>query len=376
MKTKREQFTEERSTLLSASRTLVEGAKSAGRELTDAEQRDVKAAFDRIKEIDADLEKFQASADLLARIGAIRPGALDDENAGHLFSEADAKGFLEAARSKTSFGTTVRYKAALTSTSLLLPTVGQTVVAAAEPKATIALRDLFTPAAADGPKVRYYTLANPDATDVAIVAEGGLKPESDPVYAPVDKDLVKLATRFSITDELAEDAPFMVTEIQKSVLRNVLVRENKLVIDTIDATSGILTGTGVAGTLLDILATEIGDSEAINGQTPTALLLNPTNLASVRIAKASTGGSYYIDPLSTGPTSIHGVPLISTPAVAAGTAYLVTSGFGTFYSRGSLRVEAGFTGDDWIYNRMTIRAEERVLPVVTRPNLVTKITLT
>jgi hypothetical protein len=70
------------------------------------------------------------------------------------------------------------------------------------------------------------------------------------------------------------------------------------------------------------------------------------------------------------------VPLVSTAATAQGTAYLLTKGFGTFYSLGSLRVEAGFTGDDWIYNRMTVRAEQRVLPVVNRPKLVTKLTLT
>lgn len=374
MKTKGQQLTEERETLLAGAKSITSAKMAAGENLTASESRDVKDALQRVDEIDAEIKKFKDGADLMSRLGAIKHGDLGD-NGGHLFSESDAQGFVTAAKSKGSFSTTVSYKAPMVVGSLL-PPVGETVIAAQEPKATFALRDLFQAASASGATVRYYTLGNPDATDVAIVAEGGLKPESETAYAAVDAALVKLATRWTITDELGEDAPFLVSEIQKSVLRNVLVRENKLVIDTIAATSGILTGTSTAATLLDLLATEIGESEAINGVTPTALLLNPSNLSAVRVAKASTAGSYFIDPLSSGPTSIHGVPLISSPAVAAGTAYLLTSGFGTFYSRGALRIEAGFTGDDWIYNRMTIRAEERVLPVVNRPSLVTKLTLT
>lgn len=483
MKTKTQQFAEERTTLLGGMKSIVAAAKSAGRDLTPAEQRDLEASSERLREINAQVEKFKASADLMARLGAITPGDLDEANGGNLFSESDAEGFLKAARTKTSFGTTIRYKAPMTEGGIL-PPVGQAVFPALEPKATFALRDLFQAASAPGPTVRYYTLTNSvsstgtnevqsvtisggptggsftltfkgnttaaiahnatgatvqtaleplpsigagnvtvtgsgggphtvtfvgflsskdveqmtatsnltggtspavtvatstqgaEARGVGIVPEGGIKPESSVSYSPVDAELIKLATRFSLTDELSEDAPFLVREIQQSVLRAVLVRENQLVIDTINATSGVLTGTGASGTLLDIIATEIGEAEAINGQTPTALILNPTNLSTVRTAKASTGGSYFLDPVAAGPVTVHGVPLISTPVVTAGTAYLVTSGFGTFYSRGSLRVEAGFTGDDWIHNRLTIRAEERVLPAVNRPSLVTKLTLT
>jgi HK97 family phage major capsid protein len=364
---------DQRAAALSAAKTIALKAKAEGRDFTPAESAEVDQHLAKADELGKHLDAAAKAADTMARIGALNPGDLGED--GTLFSEADAKGFLHAARTKTSFGTTVRYKAAMTEGDLL-PSVGNAVVNNPDPKAGRALRDLFTAAPASGPTVRYYTLGEADSTLVEIVPEDGLKPEINVTYAPVDAELVKLATRFSLTDELSEDAPFLVREIQSAVLRAVLVRENKLVIDTIDATSGILTGTSTAATMIDLLASEIGASEAINGETPTALVVNPVDLAAVRVAKASTGGSYFIDPLSSGPTSIHGVPLIPTAATAAGTAYLLTSGFGTFYSRGSLRVEAGFTGDDWIHNRMTIRAEERVLPVVNRPNLVTKLTLT
>jgi hypothetical protein len=44
--------------------------------------------------------------------------------------------------------------------------------------------------------------------------------------------------------------------------------------------------------------------------------------------------------------------------------------------RGALRVETGFTGDDFSRNLVTCRIEERVLPAVVRGELITKITLT
>ncbi|NHA01891.1 hypothetical protein G5V59_25675 [Nocardioides sp. W3-2-3] len=146
--------------------------------------------------------------------------------------------------------------------------------------------------------------------------------------------------------------------------------------DTINATSGILTASGLTADLLDIIATEIGDSTTINDLKPTSVLLNPIDLTAIRMSKANTSGVYHADPFAATPTQIHGVPLIATPAVATGTVYLVTGGFGTFYTLGGLDVKVGHTGDDLIYNRTTVVVEERVLPVVNRPGFITKITHT
>jgi hypothetical protein len=58
--------------------------------------------------------------------------------------------------------------------------------------------------------------------------------------------------------------------------------------------------------------------------------MSPADVAVARAVKASTGGSYILDPLLAGPTSVHGVPLTSTPSVPSGTAYLVSAGAGFF----------------------------------------------
>jgi hypothetical protein len=54
----------------------------------------------------------------------------------------------------------------------------------------------------------------------------------------------------------------------------------------------------------------------------------------------------------------------------------VSAGAGIFYRRGALKVDSGYNADDWIKNLCTFRVEERVLPAVVRPELVSKLTLT
>ena len=83
-----------------------------------------------------------------------------------------------------------------------------------------------------------------------------------------------------------------------------------------------------------------------------------------------------IDPTAPGPSSIHGVPLISTAATAPGTTWVIEATGVTIFRRGPLSVEVGSNTDDWAKNLRTMRAEERVGAAVTRPSSLTKLTLT
>ncbi len=185
-----------------------------------------------------------------------------------------------------------------------------------------------------------------------------------------------MAAVFSVSDELSEDAPFLIASIQRQVTIAVLAAENAAVVSALASASGVLTGTGTKAAAIDVLAAAIGVQETASGTTPSAVLMSPSDIAVIRAAKASTGGSYILDPLLAGPTTLHGVPLTSTASVPSGTAYLVSAGAGVFYRRGPLRVESGFTEDDWVRNILTVRVEERVLPAVVSPELVSKLTLT
>lgn len=138
----------------------------------------------------------------------------------------------------------------------------------------------------------------------------------------------------------------------------------------------MLTGTGTKAAALDVLADAIAAAEAVNGVTPTVIVMNPIDLAAVRKAKASTGGDYFLDPLSATPPAVHRVKLVSSGVVASGTAWLATSPGVVIYRRGGISAEISLDGTDWTENMRTLRVEERFTPAVVRPSMLTKLTLT
>ena len=76
-----------------------------------------------------------------------------------------------------------------------------------------------------------------------------------------------------------------------------------------------------------------------------------------------------------GPSSIHGVALISTPAMAAATAWVVEASGGDALPAGRLSVQLGHNTDDLPKNLNTMVAEERIGAAVMRPSCRTKLTL-
>lgn len=363
---------EQRAATLKSAQGILDAAKAADRDVTGSEAEAVQGLFDHIDGLDKLIAKAKASQELMRKIAGLgEPGYQDDdgENNG-MFSSEQKDGLVAAIRSKGSFGINVK---APSLGGTLLPTSGAYTSLAPVATGQVSLATLFEQAAATGPTQRVYKLTTGSA---AVVAEGAVKPDAGVVTSAVDLALLKLAAVFSMSDELAEDAPFLIASIQRQVTIAVLAAENAAVVSALSGASGALTGTGTRALAIDVLAAAIGAQEASTGITPSAVLMSPGDVAVVRAAKASTGGSYVLDPLVAGPTTLHGVPLTSTPAVPSGTAYLVSAGAGVFYRRGALRVEAGFTGDDWVRNLLTVRVEERVLPAVVRGELISKLTLT
>ena len=226
---------------------------------------------------------------------------------------------------------------------------------------------------ADGPVQRYYRMG---AGTAAVVAEGALKPDAGITITAVDLTLAKIACLAQYTDEMAEDAPYLVSHLSSELSAAVLAAENAAILTTFGSTSGVLTGTGATADVVDLVAAAVSGQEAISGNTPSAVIANPAVVSAIRQAKASTAGAYMIDPIQSGPPMIHGVRLISSPATAAGTAWVVDGSGVQVYRRGGLSVEVGTNADDWAHNTRTARAEERMATAVVRPTSLTKLTLT
>lgn len=364
-----QQMRDERVTLLQDATKVVDGAKGARRELTPTEQQQVTDLLSRVDKVDAQI-KGKKLADSVMRLGSAEDDPDHPHHAGGLFAERAAKDLVTAVKTRSSYRTEVPVKSALSNT--VLPTSGQGVEAGLYPNA-FPLSTLFRSQEAPGPSIRYYRLG--DAT-ADVVAEFGTKPDSGVTIQPVDLVLTKIATTVRFSDEFAEDAGFLLDYLERELTAAVVSKENAEVLATFNATSGVLTGTGAAGTVIDLLADAVAGQEALNGASPTAVVVNPTVLATIRKAKASTGGDYFVDPLSGMVTTLHGVRVVSTPATAAGTAWVVNGAGVVIYRKGGITAEIGTNADDWITNQRTMRIEERFATAVVRPSMLTKVTLT
>lgn len=310
---------------------------------------------------------------------AMGPGDQQDfgRKSGPLELGRIRKSLAQALQSKTSYGFQVPMSSRLAKAAI---TAGGGVETSGggfdnvPGSAVTALRDLLDVQQVETGFVKYWTIGK--GQDAQVVEEGETKPELQSDLESHTAELKKLATWFAVTDELSEDANFVFDFVLSEAYRSVLRAENKIIVKAFDDASGALTETGARDAALDVLATAIGNTSADNGLQPSAIVLNPRDLAAIQTAKADSAGIYHVDPLADGPVQIHGVEVAPTPAVEQGKLYLVTEGAGVFYeTRRGLRVESGFTGDDWIRNKVTTRVEERVLPALVRPSLITRVTL-
>jgi HK97 family phage major capsid protein len=360
-------LTAERESTLATARAVVDRAKNANRELTSAEADEVQSAVNRVHELD----RRAKSSSIVKQVMALGTSTDLDPEAPGLFSSEAKAGIVHATKTRTTYRTQVDAKAALV-TNTMLPTSGQAAVGGLHPGGAFPLSSLFANQQADGPVVRYYRMG---AGTAAVVTEGAAKPDAGVTITAVDLSLEKLATTAQFSDEMGEDAPFLVNFLAAELQAAVATAENSRILNTFTTTSGILTDTGALADVVDEVADVIAAQEAMSGKTPTAVIAHPNVVAAIRKSKASTAGSYVIDPTAPGPSSLHGVPLVSTPGATATVVWVVEATGVVIYRRGQLTVEIGTNADDFQKNLRTMRAEERVGAAVMRPSCLTKLTL-
>lgn len=374
---------EQRASALKTARDIIDSAKAGNRDLTVDEQKSVQAKFDEIDALDEKIEAAKEGDDLIARMDSM---GVDGET--HYRSGGPAKAALggngEHVAHALKSGTPARFslkrgdlpgmKAQPTDSSILAGVQSNTVDAALPVVNPRVLAQLFGSAKqVGGGSVRYYQMKGGTAD---LVDEGEAKPDAGLELTPKDAELQKIAVSTKVTAELQDDAGFIVQAISNELGRSVFERENKLIVDTLAAEAGE-TAEGDQADVIDVVGSAVADALNANGLVPAALLMSPDDAAALRALKTSGSGEYVINPLTADQAQLHGVTLLPNRQVASGTAFLVTEGFGRFYARhNGIQASVGFAGDDFIENKATMLAEERVVPVVTRPDLVTKITLT
>lgn len=198
-----------------------------------------------------------------------------------------------------------------------------------------------------------------------VVVEGQLKPETTITFTPSSFVLDTVANYIDVTRQALEDETRL-QGIIDGALRNGLVKKSEQLIASAISTNGSIT-TATGASLEAAIRFAIGDVES-NGYAPTAVLVNPSDLATMDVNVAGIFRS--LDKNST----LWGLTVVTSSDVAAGTAYVGDFASAvTWFDRGTAAVySTDADADKFRRNIITILAETRAKAVVVRPAAIVK----
>lgn len=341
-------------------------------------------AIEGVKSIEDAIAEADKADKLLKSLGSV--SAKSEEAAPRTLGEFAAKKLdLSAMKSgmSRSAGTGFGFKAA-TDVHMVgtIAEVSQNVVDYAE---FDSVRSLFGTETISGNAITFFQMG---ATEGKLdkVAEGGAKPQFHVPYTPITAPLQKVAGWFYETDELLNDAPYLVSAINNRGLFELRKQSDLVITDAIFNTSGIQS-VSAAGS--DITADDIFNAimnvKSATGYDADAILINPVDYARLRLAKDSNlqyyGGGYFYAPYGNGENvnqpGIWGLRTIVTTAVDENEVLV-----GAFRAAATVVTKAGEgvgievhrgDHDDAVNNRVTVVVEERLALAVRVPQAFAKV---
>lgn len=218
------------------------------------------------------------------------------------------------------------------------------------------------------------------------VAENGQKPEATWDLVEVDAAVKKIAVIGRVSDEFFQDYDATRDYINNRLAYMVKIQEDNQLLNAtgasntivgILATSGIQTEAQAADTAPDAVMKAITKIRSIGYFEPDGVIMNPIDLQNFRLMKDKNGQYYFNGPFqgSYGNPAvpqtpvIWGLPIVWTTQIAAGTALVGAFGLGAqIFRKLGLTIETSNSdASDFQYNRIAIRAEERLTLAVYRP---------
>lgn len=258
----------------------------------------------------------------------------------------------------------------------------------------LVVADLFSQGTMTGSSIKYPVYPAFTGTPKQ-VKEGAKKTQihmDDPTW--VNDTLHEIAAFWKISDDMAEDLPYVVSEINAHAQYNLSLQE-EIDLLTSDGTNDTLTGllhrTGIQTMDKDNdddpdrifkAFTKIAEK---TGFPADAIVINPADYETIRLGKDSNGqyygGGYFAGAYGNGGVlqnpSLWGVRTVVTPAVGAGTVIVgaFTPG-GTVYRKGGLIAESTNSNeDDFVNDKIAFRIKERIALQVKYPAAFVKVTL-
>lgn len=249
------------------------------------------------------------------------------------------------------------------------------IVPSAQEERTVA--DLMLSGTTTAQKVTYFeetTFTN----NAAETDEAAAKPESALDFT-LREDLVrKIATWVPVTDEMMEDVPtfesylrarlgFMVR--QREELQLLRGAGTGVTILGLYNRSGVQTVTGYGESTIDSILHGITEIQKDAFVEPTAMVIHPNDWFQVRTSKDTTG-NYLLGPATLDPSLARpwGLQVRVTTNALENTALIGAFNQAQVFRRTGISIAISTENEDYfIYNKLAVRAEERLALAVYRP---------
>ena len=240
----------------------------------------------------------------------------------------------------------------------------------------ISAASLFQEAQISGNAITYFLEGAFETNGgISATAQNNKKPQVSTSFAPTTLALSKLAAWLKETDEILTDAPFLASEVQNTLMHQLGKAEDNYVINAIGSTVGIGAATydGTIKTFADGILDAILKVKADSAYDASIVVLNPADVYTLLTAKDNNkqyyGGGYFTGAYGNGavgiPSSIWGVPIYTSSAVSQGNALVAAKEAVKTWRKGGMDVAiAAENEDDFLYNRVTLRAEVRLATAV------------
>jgi HK97 family phage major capsid protein len=231
-----------------------------------------------------------------------------------------------------------------------------------------------------------YVRENVFTNLAAETTEGSVLPESAVTTAVVTEPVATIGHWLKISRQLAGDNAALAAYINLRLRYGVNLRvENQIMAGNGTApnmsgftkagnfvahgyTAASLTALGLTNNRFDLIGKIIGDS-VTNDYPADAVVVNPADWWTMRLAKDSQGRYILGDPGALVAPSLFGLPVVASNAVTADNVLVGSFGLGaTFYDREDVQVDMSeHDGDNFQRLLITLRATRRCMLAVERP---------
>ena len=398
---------ERRAAALKAAQDIMAGAKAAVRDMTEDERKLVAEKVAEVEQLDKEIAAEAESDALYAKMAGF--GHVDGEQADDQAAQAKSLGEHFAQHLKAK-GLNLKTPGTIEAPEFKAATDTQAVGGAdgafgafvvdidRNPvmpfRRQLVVADLMGAGQVAGNAIR-YPVFGPLEGGTGFVSEGGQKSQlhvGDPTW--VTDALGEVAGWFKVTDDMAEDVPYIVSEINSTAVYDLQLKEEMALLSgngTSPNLRGILNRSGVqtlaagADSDPDRIFKGISNVQEVTGFAADGIVINPIDYMAIRLSKDSNGqyfgGGFFTGPYGNGGVMeqppLWGLRTVVTSSIAQGTVLVgAFKAASKVFRKGGIRVDSTNSHvDDFTNDKITIRLRERLGLQVKYPAAFVKITL-